>query len=147
MQSTGLIGNNKFTTTAGVKQGGSSSCNQFTAYIDPTIDAVNAFGPDDWLNNLHILRLMDDTVIFATSRGNLHAKLHLLKNCTDEIGMILHPTKNCTDEIGMILHPTKSLYLTVNKKYTYLGAIRPYQPKLKITSAVNHPMSENSTRF
>ena len=94
MQSTGLIGNNKFTTTAGVKQGGSSSCNQFTAYIDQTIDAVNAFGPDDWLNNLHILLLMDDTVIFATSRDNLHAKLHLLKNCTDEIGMILHPTKS-----------------------------------------------------
>ena len=97
--------------------------------------AINAFGPDDWLNNLHILRLMDDTVIFATSRDNLHAKLHLLKNCTDEI--------------GMILHPTKSLYLTVNSHddTPFIIQDRPYQPKLKITSAVKHPMSENSTRF
>ena len=90
MPSTELIGNNKFTTTFAVKQGGSSSCNHLTAYIDPTIDT---FGPDDWLRNLHLL-LMDDTIVFATSREKLHTKLKLLNNCADDIGMILHPTKS-----------------------------------------------------
>jgi len=49
MPSTGLIGKDSFTTSAGVKQGGSSNCKFFTAYIDPTFDAVNTHGPDDWL--------------------------------------------------------------------------------------------------
>ena len=102
MPSTGLIGKDSFTTSAGVKQGGSSSCKFFTAYIDPTIDAVNTHGPDDWLKNIHLLLLMDDTVVFATSRERLDTKLKLLKNCADDL--------------DMIIHPTKSQYITVNSK-------------------------------
>ena len=40
-------------TSNSVKQGGSSSCKLFTAYVDPTIDAANRFGQDDWLGNTY----------------------------------------------------------------------------------------------
>ncbi len=36
---------------------------------------------------------MDDTVILATSRKQMHKKLKLLKKCADDIGMVIHPTK------------------------------------------------------
>ena len=49
------IGYDIFETSNGVKQGGSSSCKLFTSYVDPTIDAVNSFGQDDWLGNTHIM--------------------------------------------------------------------------------------------
>lgn len=131
MTSIGLIGKEQFSTAAGVKQGGSSSCNLFTAYIDPTIDAVKTFGPDDWLGNLHILLLMDDTIVLATSRQNLQTKLALLKECTDSIGMILHPTKsqfitvNTEDNIAVTLD---DVTISKTEKYVYLGAEISNQP-------------------
>ena len=64
MAATGTIENESFDTTSGMKQGGSSSVKLFTAYIDPTIDAVNSLGPDDWLEKTHILLLMDDTPLW-----------------------------------------------------------------------------------
>jgi hypothetical protein len=104
MAATGTIGNESFDTTSGMKQGGSSSVKLFTAYIDPTIDAVNSLGPDDWLEKTHILLLMDDTAIMATSREKMAEKLNYLKMKAEEI--------------GMILHPTKCQYITVNTQYT-----------------------------
>ena len=71
MSATGMIGSESFTTSAGEKQGGSSSCSLFTSYIDPTIAAVKSTGPDGWLDDLHIILFMDDTVLFATSRDKL----------------------------------------------------------------------------
>ena len=71
LTATGVIGDHAFPTSRGVKQGGSTSCKLFTAYIDPTIDAVKSFGPDDWLNDIHLLLLMDDTVVFATLRQSM----------------------------------------------------------------------------
>ena len=76
MNANGVIGTENFGTT-GVKQGGSSSVKLFTAYIDPTIDAVNVLGLDDWLESMHILFLMDDTVIMATSREKLRLRWNL----------------------------------------------------------------------
>jgi len=145
MTSTGQIGKAQFTTTAGVKQGGSSSCNLFTAYIDPTIDAVKEFGPDDWLGHLQILLLMDDTIIFATSRLRLLAKLRLLKTCADDIGMTLHPTKskfltvNCEDNVPFVLDDVS---ISKTEQYVYLGAEISNQP---IASQVkNHIKSKAS---
>ena len=54
MISSGTIGDQVFQTGVGVKQGGSTSCNSFTGYIDPTIDAVNSSEPDGWLGDVHM---------------------------------------------------------------------------------------------
>jgi hypothetical protein len=55
--------------------------------------AVKALGPNDWLESMHILLLMDDTVIMAIKR-EMQMKLQALMAKADEIGMILHPTKS-----------------------------------------------------
>ena len=77
----------------GTMQGGGTSCtcNTFTCYLDPTIEAVKRGGPDRWLGDTHILLFMDDTVIFATSKNKLQEKLNRLNNSTDSLGMIIHP--------------------------------------------------------
>ena len=69
-------------------------CPLFVFFHDATVEAVNSFGPDGWLDTLHILLLMDDTVIFATSKERLEAKLKLLKQSADQLGMVIHPTKS-----------------------------------------------------
>ena len=92
--SAGVIGNETFSTSAGVCHGASTSCPLFTFFIESTIDAVSQSGPDGWLENLHVLLLMDDTVILATSREQMEQKLKLLKECTDSIGMVIHPSES-----------------------------------------------------
>ena len=94
MSSIGIIGGKEFLTSAGVKQGGGTSCNLFTSYIDPTISAVKSTGPDGWLKENHILLFMDDTVVFATSRNKMEQKLQKLKEISDKIKMKMHPTKS-----------------------------------------------------
>ena len=54
-------------STARVKQGGEK------------ISAINNFVTDGFLKDLHCLLLMDDTVIFATSREAMQEKLETLK--------------------------------------------------------------------
>ena len=123
-KSKGAIGQSSFEITSGVRQGGCTSCSLFTFFIDPIIDSVALDGPDGWLQNLHTLLLMDDTVIFSTSREKMISKLIHVKNCTDELRMIIHPNKsqyltvNINDNTpisidNLIIHPTS--------EYVYLG--------------------------
>ena len=70
-KTTGVIGNEQFSATEGVKQGSCTSCPMFCFYVDATIEAVKACGEDGWLGNLNLLLFMDDTVIFATSQRML----------------------------------------------------------------------------
>ena len=77
--STRVIGSSSFTPTSGVKQGGCTSCPLFTCFIDTTIEAIACTGLNGWLGSLHCLLLMDDTVVFATSRHKLEEKLKSLK--------------------------------------------------------------------
>ena len=124
MHSMGMVGGETFSTFTGMRQGASSSCPLSTFFIDSTIEAMASFSPDGWLGNLHTLLFMDDTVIFATSRGNLHKKLFLLKECTDKLGMVIHPSKsqfmtvNGTDTQPFVLGNMSVAYTNT---YTYLG--------------------------
>ena len=122
----GLIGCEYFSTSAGVRQGASSSCPLFVFFLDATVEAVNSFGPDGWLDMLHTLLLMDDTAIFATSKERLEAKLKLLKQSADQLGMVIHPTKskflciNTTDKSPIIIDQVVISYTDI---YLYLGSI------------------------
>ena len=125
MEAKGCIGNETFDTCIGTKQGGGTSCNTFTCYVDPTIEAVKRGGPDGWLGDTHILLFMDDTVIFATSRDKLQEKLNRLKNSTDSLSMIIHPNKskymcvNSNDTTPILLG---NVIINPTDKYVYLGA-------------------------
>ena len=122
--STGVIGSSTFTATSGVKQGGCTSCLLFTCFIDTTIEAIACTGPDGWLGSLHCLLLMDDTVVFATSRHKLEEKLKSLKSCVDRIGMVIHPRKsqffsvNTEDTSAVIMD---EVTIAHTEEYIYLG--------------------------
>lgn len=141
----GKIGNETFEASAGVRQGGSLSCPLFTFYIDSTIDAINATGPDDWLEFLHCLLLVDDTVVFASTRERLILKLRSLKQSSDLLDMALHPTKskfllindNCTEDIVI-----DNTTISHTDCYVYLGTpilnatvTRQVQEHLQLKSA------------
>lgn len=82
------------TASLGVRQGSPSSGFLFTCYVNPLIRAFkeNCI-PDPILGILHCLMLMDDTVIFASSRDQFQYKFNLLLNFCDESGMILNADK------------------------------------------------------
>jgi hypothetical protein len=126
MDNFGVIGDAQFKYSNGVKQGSSTSCSLFTFYLDQTVRAVSTHMPDGFLKDNHILLLMDDTVLLATSRTAMMQKLRLL-----------HASAS---NIGMLIHPGKSRYLVVNSddrepfmdediqikhcsQYMYLGAL------------------------
>ena len=77
----------------GVRQGSPSSCFLFTAYVNPMIRMVKEYGEDGWLGLLHILLLMDDTVIFSTTREGAIWKFQQVLNYCDQYGMKVNQGK------------------------------------------------------
>ncbi len=70
-----VIGDSFCDATAAVHQDGSTSCSLFTFYINMTIRKIVKYGVDGFLGLLNCLLLMNDTVIFATSRTTMQRKL------------------------------------------------------------------------
>ncbi len=120
-----VLGDCYFDATAGVRQGGSTSCSLFTFYINVTIQKIAEFGIDGFLGTLHCLLLMDDTVILASSRDAMNRKLLLLMEATKQTDMSVHPTKskyfaiNTADHDPFVLGDVVISYQDV---YTYLGS-------------------------
>ena len=68
--------------------------------MDSIIERVRTFGVDDWLENTHMLMLMDDTVIVGTSRAALQEKLNLAASSLEEIGMKVNQSKSAFITVG-----------------------------------------------
>ena len=120
----GQIGNDSFPCSAGVKQGAATSCPLFTAFIEPTIEAVKSFGNDGWLENVHIMLLMDDTVVVATSWERMSSKLDLLINSAEDIGMTINPQKSkfiAVNSDNRTTYRNGNICMSSTDTYTYLG--------------------------
>ncbi len=89
-----VIGDSFFDATVGVRQGGLTSCSLLTFYINMTICKLAEYSVDGFLGLLHCLLLMDDTVIFATSRTTMQRKLSLLMEATNQTNITMHQTKS-----------------------------------------------------
>ena len=64
-----VIGTAIITTAIGVRQGSPTSCLLFILYVNDLIKLIKeTCEPDGFLSWLHLLMLMDDTVLLATSR-------------------------------------------------------------------------------
>ena len=82
-------------TTLGVRQGAPTSCLLFVIYIDRMVKMLkDAIPVDSFLGNLHVLLLMDDTVIVATSREMCMKKFDIMMNYCNEYGMQLNEKKS-----------------------------------------------------
>ena len=87
----------------GVKQGSSASSLLFITYVDKMIQMVKtSFENDGFLGTLHILMLMDDNILFTTSREKITEKF---QKCQD-----------FCKECGMTVNETKTKFMVINKK-------------------------------
>ena len=112
----------------GVKQGSSASCILFILYVDRMIKMVKtAFLDDGFLGSLHMLMLMDDTVLFATSREKLIEKFQKCQDFCAEYGMSINQKKTEFMVINNNKHDKKTIqsrgiYVKYSGYYKYLGA-------------------------
>ena len=118
------IGSEKFRSSCGVKQGSATSCSLFTCYLDRTVRAVRIFGADDYLGDNHILLLMDDTVLLASSREAMQRKLELLYDSAKDIDMIIHTDKSQYLFFIYFYLYASNIYHEINTQYTFPVAQR-----------------------
>ena len=80
--------------TSGVRQGAPSSCLLFVIYIDEMVKMIrNSIANDGFLGMLHILLLMDDTVLIATNRERCIEKFKVVVRYRNEYGMSINAKK------------------------------------------------------
>ena len=140
-----LFGTTVITAKVGVKQGSPTSCFLFILFVDEFIRLVKGRSDSDgFLKWLHLLMLMDDTVLFATSREGLIEKLNLLAEWCNKCGMVINEDKtefmafvttdaNDRKPITLQLHHG-IVRVTHCSEYKYLGAI--FTSDGKVTSSM-----------
>ncbi len=70
-----VVGAALITATLGVRQGSPTSCLLFIIFVNELVKMIKErCRPERFLDWLHILVLMDDIVLLATSRANLIKK-------------------------------------------------------------------------
>lgn len=123
-----VLGTAVFATTMGVRQGSPTSCLLFILFVNDLIKLLKENCADDgFLSWLHILVLMDDTVLLATTRERMTHKLSLLKSFCDDYGMKVNELKTKFFVVGGSaedMQPLRVAGLEVQhcRQYTYLGA-------------------------
>ena len=116
-------------TTVGVRQGSPTSCLLFVVFVDELIRMIKArCGMDGFLQWLHTLVLMDDTVLLATTKCNMVTKIILLQDYCEEYGMRINQLKTKFFVIGGKEGDSEPLVvngLTVEhcQTYVYLGSV------------------------
>ena len=89
-----VIGAAVMSATLGVRQGSPTSCFLFVVFVNELIKMMkNACQDDDFLEWLHLLSFMDDTVLLATTRVNMIRKIEILKRFCSEFGMKINQEK------------------------------------------------------
>ena len=124
-----LLGGSVITATAGVRQGSPTSCFLFILFVDILIRLIKeGCARDGFLGWLHIMMLMDDTVLLATTRERLEYKMAILDRYCEEYGTIVNFDKtkfmvingSAEDKLPI---PFRGDYVLHCWRYLYLGAV------------------------
>ena len=90
----GIIGITVITCTIGVRQGSPTSCFLFTMYVNPLLRKLKSQCQNDgFLQWLHALMLMDDTVLLASDRDKCLEKVDILLDFCNDSGMVINEGK------------------------------------------------------
>ena len=126
--------------TVGVRQGSPTSCLLFTVLVNDLIKMVKeGCELDGFLQWLHILVLMDDTVLLSTTRQNIMKKISILQQYCSVYGMKLNQSKtkffvvngNVLDREPLIIDELRVEHCEM---YIYLGS--PFTSDGSVSSAV-----------
>ena len=89
-----VLGTALVTATIGVRQYSPTSCVLFIIFVNDLIKMIKEnCEADGFLSWLHILVLMDDTVLLATSRAMMIKKVQLLKRYCETYNMQINERK------------------------------------------------------
>ena len=123
-----VLNSTKIYTSSGVRQGAPTSCLLFTTYVDKMVKMIkDSVQSDGFLGRLHVLMLMDDTVIMATSREKCLKKLEAVLNFCEEYGMMINEKNTSFFVINAAVDEKRPLHLNgktidYKDKYKYLGS-------------------------
>ena len=146
-----VIGTAIISTIIGVRQGSPTSCFLFIVYVNDLVKLIkNSCESDGFLSWLHLLILMDDTVLLATSRENMKKKVKLLMDFCDKYGMVVNEKKtklmvvngSATDKEPIII---KNLSIKHCDLYIYLGS--PFTSDGVTSSAIKAHAQEKIAHF
>ena len=137
----GILGAAIVTAVVGVRQGSPSSCFLFTCFVDELVKLVKCrSGEDGFLRWLHLLMLMDDTIVLATSRDQCIRKLQAVVEFCEKSGMVLNQSKtkfmviNSSDEDRLplnVAYAGQAYDITWCDSYVYLGSIFTSDGKIR----------------
>ena len=136
-----ILGIAVITAVIGVRQGSPMSCSLFDLFVNTLITKIKErCGNDGFLSWLHVLMLMEDTVILVTSRTKLVEKLNILYDYCEDSGMVVNNDKTKfmvingqDDDKFPVDIRGNSIY--VCDEYVYLGAVFTSNGSLKSSIA------------
>ena len=123
-----IIGTAIITATIGVRQGSPTSCLLFILYVNEMIKIIKENCTEDgFLRWLHVLVMMDDTVILSTTREAMLHKVSLLQRFCQIYEMKINQSKTKFFVINGTAEESRPLQvneLTIDScvKYVYLGS-------------------------
>lgn len=124
-----IIGTAVMTATIGVRQGSPTSCLLFVLYVNELIKTIKEnCNNDGFLGWLHIMVLMDDTVLLATSRESMKRKIKLLNQFCNDYGMVINQQKTkffVINGVEVDVQPFEVDQVVINvcNQYVYLGSV------------------------
>ncbi len=122
-----IIGTVVITAAIGVRQGSPTSCLLFIIYVNNLINVKKENCElDGFLSWLHLLILMDDTVLLLTSRVTMMRMLSILCQFCREYGMKINEMKTkfmviCGSEADTLPITVEDLQVNHCNSYIYLG--------------------------
>ena len=145
-----ILGLAIITTLVGVRQGSPTSCLLFIIYVNDLIKLIKTTcQPDGFLSWLHLLMLMDDTVILATKKENMLQKVGLLKQFCNRYGMLINMSKTKFMVINGNAGDRRPLavgdLVEHCEKYIYLGS--PFTADGSLATVIKAHIQEKMCHF
>ncbi len=141
-----ILGTAVVTATRGVRQGLSTSCFLFVIFVNELIKLIkNVCQPEPFLEWVHMLMLMDDTVLLSTTREGIAKKLAVLVDFCKEYEMKVNCAKTKFFVVNGEAGDEQPLCvgdLVVNHcvSYVYLGS--PFTWDGSVTTSVKEHATE-----
>ena len=135
-----IIGTALITTTLGVRQGSPTSCILFVLYVNVMIKMIKQGCPvDGFLSWLHVMVMMDDTVLLSTTKEGMVNKIKIMYDFCNSHGMSVNNSKTnfmvvngTSDDKEPIIYNNNTI--SYCHQYIYLGS--PFSDDAKPSTAI-----------